>query len=150
MAYVIAVLLGLSIGLLGHVSEAKGKRVVDSVEVSSQVSEKGKDWVSSLRTSVSHELELVDWSSVPTKEHVVLMTSLEHFKTFSNGRLLRIECIVTIAIRGVKSGNIRAILRGRANADTSSESAGQTQHEVLEAAVRGAVHGLPTAILQSS
>ena len=126
--------------------EAKSHHPVTSVEVDSQGNGIPKDWRKPLRASLERELKLVDWARVPSRDGVVLSTSLVKLDTLAQGRSVKVECQVSISIRKAHGGLLQAVLQGRSRTEEDVSAVATAQLDALNAAVRGAIEGLPTAL----
>lgn len=122
---------------------------ITAVEVSSRVAREGRDLRSSIRQSVEQNLRRVDWTSAADRGPFILTTSLVRLDTSSSSDATRVSCTVSMTLRERKHGKLRAMLEGRGHVESSPGAAATAEAEAMNAAVRGAVKGLPEAIRRS-
>jgi hypothetical protein len=110
-------------------------------EVGTRVTRARLDLPKALRRALERELAALDSAAKGSSKHFVLSASLvklEGRKT-SPG----VECAVSAVLRERRSGAIRAIVTGRAEAEFEGD---QAELDALEAAVHGVVASVPAAM----
>ena len=96
-----------------------------------------------VRTAALDELGKLDLSRVPASKEAILSVALVRIDAVTNGQSRSVSCVVSATLRGKKSGNLVAILEGRARSESSG---GGLENGVIAAAVRGAVARVPEAL----
>lgn len=126
-----------------------GEQPIAAVEVSSRVERQGRDLRSSIKQSVEQNLQRVDWTQTKDRGPFILTTSLVRLDTSTVGDTTRVSCTVSMTVRERKRGTIRAVLEGRGHVESAPAATTMAETEAMNAAVRGAVKGLPEAIRRS-
>ena len=113
-------------------------------EVATRVSRANVDLAAVVRRAFERELALLALDT--PRERYVLSASLVRLdgKIMSGGG--QVECIISAVLREKKSGAIHAIIEGRAKAEGDVSGSPAAERSAIEAAVRGAVNGLPQAV----
>ena len=96
-----------------------------------------------VRTAALDELGKLDLSRVPVGKEAFLSVALVKMDAVTNGQSREVSCVVSATLRGKKSGNLVAILEGRARLESRSSG---MENSVIAAAVRGAVTRVPEAL----
>jgi hypothetical protein len=135
-----AVCLALALVACASGARADDGRPVVIGEVGTRVTRARLDLPKALRRALERELAALDVAKVSSKRFVLSasLVKLEGRKT-SPG----VECAVSAVLRESRSGAIRAIVTGRAEAEFEGD---QAELDALDAAVRGAVASVPAAM----
>jgi hypothetical protein len=137
-----AVCLALALALVAwaNIARAEDKRPVVIGEVGTRVTRARLDLPKALRRALERELAALDVAKVSSKRFV-LSASLVKLEGRKNSP--GVECAVSAVLRERRSGAIRAIVTGRAEAELEGD---QAELDALQAAVRGAVASVPAAM----
>ncbi|MEO7092469.1 MAG: hypothetical protein ABI175_04405 [Polyangiales bacterium] len=129
----------LSLSVIAPSSADAPKVVVG--EVSSSVGH--EEVVPVMKTALSAEVAKVQ---PPSGKSFVVSASLTKLDTKTSGSSATTSCVISLALRD-SAGNLKGMLQGTS---TVSGKHGDVtaQKESVEAAIRGAAKGLPTAIAQ--
>jgi hypothetical protein len=132
----------LSSALLASGTALGGERTVVLGEVST-VARPNLD-VIALRATLETELAQL---KLPAKhETMVLSVSVVKLDTEASADGTSTACIISATLRAKKSGNMVALLEGRAHATDRSTNVRTLEEGTLHAAVHGAVVGIPDAL----
>lgn len=112
-------------------------------EVTMQVPRKD---LAAFRETVRSELGRVDLTNIETKEHYVLSASLVQMSTRSSDGQSESTAVVSATLRREKGGDLRAMIRGRAQATDDSAKSNAAERSAMRAAVRSALRRLPEAL----
>jgi hypothetical protein len=96
-----------------------------------------------LRSATLDELGKLDLRRVPANKEAILSVALVRMDTETSGASRSVSCVVSATLRGKKSGNLVAIIEGRARVE--SRGAG-VESSAIAAAVHGAVGRVPEAL----
>jgi hypothetical protein len=132
-----------ALALLAVTSSARSddaKRVVIG-EVATRVPRAKIVWPKALRRALERELAALDVVAQGSAKQFVLSASLVKLEARKTGP--GVACTVSAVLREQKSGAIRAVITGRAEAEFEGEDA---ELGAIEGAVRGAVASVPAAI----
>lgn len=111
-------------------------------EVTIQVPKKD---LKAFRETVKSELGRLDLTNVETKEHYVLSASLVQMSTRSSDGQAESTAVVSATVRR-EGGDLRAMIRGRAQATDDSAKSNAAERSAMRAAVRSALRRLPEAL----
>jgi hypothetical protein len=119
---------------------AEDRRPVVIGEVATRVTRPKLDLPKALRSALERELATLEAGGRGAKRFVLSasVVKLEGRKSAPG-----VECTVSAVLREQKSGAIRAVITGRAEAEFDGEEA---ELVALDAAVRGAVSSVPAAM----
>jgi hypothetical protein len=96
-----------------------------------------------LRAATLDALDKLDLSRVPLRNEAVLSVALVKLDAETRGPTRSLTCVVSASLRGRRTGNLVAILEGRARA----EGAGAMDPDgVIAAAAQGAIARVPEAL----
>jgi hypothetical protein len=112
-------------------------------EVTMQVPRKD---LKAFRETVKSELGRLDFSAVGNKEHYVLSAALVQMSTRSTDGQSESTAVVSATLRREKGGDLRAMIRGRAQATDDSAKSSAAERSAMQAAVRSALRRLPEAL----
>jgi hypothetical protein len=129
----------LSLSVLAPASADAPKVVVG--EVSTSVGH--EEVVPVMKSALSAEVAKVQ---PPSGKSFVVSASLTKLETKTSGSSATTSCVISLALRD-SAGNLKGMLQGTSTVSGKHADAA-AQKEVVEAAVRGAAKGLPTAIAQ--
>ena len=96
-----------------------------------------------VRTAALDELGKLDLRLVPESKEAVLSVALVKMDAETNGAARSVSCVVSATLRGKKSGNLVAIIEGRARVESRG---GGVENSAIAAAVHGAVARVPEAL----
>lgn len=113
-------------------------------EVTTQVPR--KDLPKAFLETVKSELGRLDLTNVETKEHYVLSASLVQMSTRSSEGQAESTAVVSATLRRERGGDLRAMIRGRAQATDDSAKSSAAERSAMRAAVRSALRRLPEAL----
>src|SRR5689334_10693163 len=136
-----AVCLALALFAWAPSVRADDARPVVIGEVGTRVTRARLDLPRALRRALERELANLEVSSKGPSKRFVLSASI--VKLEGRKAAPGVECTVSAVLREQRSGAIRAILTGRAEAEFDGEEA---ELGALAAAVRGAVSSVPAAM----
>jgi hypothetical protein len=130
----------LSLSTFASRARAEERRPVVIGEVATRVTRPKLDLPKALRRALERELATLE-AGGKGATRFVLSASL--VKLEARRAAPGVECTVSAVLREQKSGAIRAILTGRAQAEFDGEEA---ELDALDAAVHGAVSSVPAAM----
>jgi hypothetical protein len=138
-----AVCLALAFALLMAAPMASGEeaRPVVIGEVATRVTRAKLDLPKALRRALERELAALEMGAKGQGKRFVLSASL--VKLEGRKTAPGVACTVSAVLREQRSGAIRAIITGKAEAEFDGEEA---ELGALDAAVRGAVSSVPAAM----
>ncbi|MCU0680913.1 MAG: hypothetical protein MUF34_01375 [Polyangiaceae bacterium] len=122
-------------------AQPKGASPVAGVEV--RAAGLGPSVSEPLRRSVEGEARRLAWKDVPGSERFVLATSLLRLDTTRRPGGARVNAVVAVSVFGVDRGDVKAVVEG--SAEIKGDGA-RSRRAAVEAAARGAVRSLPTAL----
>jgi hypothetical protein len=122
-------------------AEERGPVVIG--EVATRVTRARVDLPAALRRALEREIAALHVVGTKRSKRYVLSASIVKLEQRHAGAAGGVECAVSAVLREGRSGAIRAILTGRAEAEQDGEDA---ELMVLDAAVRGAVSSVPSAV----
>ena len=121
-------------------AEERGPVVVG--EVGTRVARSDVDLPKALRRALERELAGLDVAKIGRAKRYVLSASVVKLEGRREGAR-GVACAISFVLREQKSGAIRAVLVGRAEADAEGNAA---ELDALDAAARGAVASVPEAM----
>jgi hypothetical protein len=136
-----AVYFALSIVTAASWARAEERGPVVIGEVATRVTRPRLDVRRALRRALDRELATLDAGAIRASKRFVLSASL--VKLEARRSPSGVECAVSAVLREERSGAIRAVITGRAEADAEGDDA---ELGAIEAAVRGAVASVPAAL----
>jgi hypothetical protein len=122
-------------------AEDRGPVVVG--EVATRVTRARVDLPAVLRRALEREIAALHVVGTKRSKSYVLSASIVKLEQRSAGTAGGVECAVSAVLRERRSGAIRAVITGRAEAEQDGEDA---ELMVLDAAARGAVASVPSAM----
>src|SRR5258706_12366690 len=122
-------------------AEDRGPVVVG--EVATRVTRARVDLPAALRRALEREIAALHVVGTKHSQRYVLSASIVKLEQRNGGTAAGVECAVSAVLRERRSGAIRAVITGRAEAEQDGEDA---ELMVLDAAVRGAVPSVPSAM----
>ena len=139
----------LSIVALAFVAQtalagAKDKAV--SVEANSTVTREGRDLAATVRESAEKQVASLDMTKVPKASRFVVSASLVALETDVKTENAVIDARVSVTIRDGRTGALRAMLSGRAKAETMRRAVVLGEDRAIEAAVESAMSRLPEVL----
>ena len=91
---------------------------------------------------VRHEIGQLDFDAAYCPSQCVLSTTLVSLATVPSGDVVTASCSVSAAVRERRSGSLRAVIRGRAQASGGKVRVERTRQAAMEAAVHSALSRL--------
>jgi hypothetical protein len=134
-----AVYFALSIATAASWARAEERRPVVIGEVATRVTRPRLDLRGALRRALDRELATLDAGEIRASKRFVLSASL--VKLEARRSPSGVECAVSAVLREERSGAIRAVITGRAEAEGDA-----AELDAIEAAVRAAVASVPAAL----
>ncbi len=122
-------------------AEDRGPVVIG--EVATRVTRARVDLPAALRRALEREIAALHVVGTKRSKRYVISASIVKLEQRNAGTAGGVECAVSAVLREGRSGAIRAVLTGRAEAEQDGEDA---ELMVLDAAVRGAVSSVPSAV----
>lgn len=122
-------------------AQPKGAHPVAGVEV--HAAGLGPSVSEPLRRSVEGEARRLAWKDLPGSERFVLATSLVRLDTTRRPGGARVNAVVAVSVFGVDRGDVKAVVEG--SAEIRGDNA-RSRRAAVEAAARGAVRSVPTAL----
>lgn len=113
-------------------------------EVTTQVPR--NDLPRTFRETVKRELDRLDLSEISTRDHFVLSAALVQMSTRSTDGQSESTAVVSATLRRQRGGDLRAMIRGRAQATDEQGKPRVAERAAMRAAVRSALGRLPEAI----
>ena len=112
-------------------------------EVATRVTRTRVNLSVALRRALERELASLDVARVDRSKQYVLSASIVKLEPRDRGAAGGVRCAVSAVLRERKTGAIRAVITGKAEAEQDGIEA---ELMVLDAAVRGAVASVPSAL----
>lgn len=126
------------------VATAKDKPV--SVEGRSSVSREGRDLAAAVRECTEKQVAGLDLSKMPKHAKLIVSASLVGLDTSLRADGAVIDARVSITVRDGRSGALRAMLSGKAKAETMRRAVVLGEDTAIDAAIQSAMSRVPEVI----
>ena len=139
----------LSIVTLAFVAQTALAGVKDkavSVEANSTVTREGRDLAATVRESAEKQVASLDMTKVPKASRFVVSASLVGLDTDVKTDNAIIDARVSVTIRDGRTGALRAMLSGKAKAETMRRAVVMGEDKAIEAAVESALSRMPEVL----
>lgn len=126
------------------VATAKDRAV--SVEGRSAVVREGRDLAATVRDTTAAQVAGIDFSQMPKHTKLVVSASLVGLDTSLRADGAVIDARVSITVRDGRSGALRAMLSGKAKAETMRRAVVLGEDKAIEAAIESALSRVPEVL----
>jgi hypothetical protein len=126
------------------IAGAKDKPV--SVEATSSVVREGRDLAATVRESAEKQVAGLDLTKVPKSSRFVVAASLVGLDTDVKTDNAVIDARVSVTVRDGRTGALRAMLSGKAKAETMRRAVVMGEDKAIEAAVESAMSRMPEVL----
>jgi hypothetical protein len=142
---------GLSVAALVFVAHSAIATANDrpvSVEATSSVRREGRDLAATVRQSAEKQVAGLDLTKMPKHSKFVVSAALVGLDTAVRSDNATIDARVSITVRDGRSGALRAMLSGKAKAETMPRSVVLAEDRAIEAAVESAMSRVPEVLVK--
>ena len=136
----------VTLAFVGQTAVAGVKDRAVSVEATSSVTREGRDLAATVRESAERQVASLDLTKVPKASRFVVSASLVGLDTSVKSENAVIDARVSVTIRDGRTGALRAMLTGKAKAETMRRAVVLGEDRAIEAAVESAMSRMPEVL----